>query len=631
MIRASAVVDRSKSRIAIAERGLSSSPVRSADTEFRLWLAAIVAGALVLRVFVLYQGRHAYLNGGDGLTYSMEAITNARGSWFVGLAGRPDALHPPAWTLVLTVWAWLGETSWWSQQVLACVIGSATVAAIGLAGRRIAGDRAGLVAAGIAALYGGLWRYERALLSETLLLLEVAVILMLAYRFRERPSPGQAAVLGALGGVLALTHSEQILILALLVAPLILSAKQIRWRRRIGWLALAILSALVVIAPWTIYNLGRFHHPVLLSNNFGYAMAQGSCDASFYGTDPGQDNPFSSDFPGEITGPGQVGSWDLRCPGPVRGDETDTEAEYRSEAITYTEHHLGRLPVVLLAREGRAFGFWDPLGQVVVDNQLEGAPRPLPSYAPTALWIGRLSLFSYWLLLLPAAAGVVALRRRGVPVYPLFAFVITVVVAVAMTYGETRSRASTEVPLVVLAGVGVDALLRRFSSTPMLTMTSSPGAGDGAVLNGGAEDQPSGDRWDRRRTVPRVVPLAFVAVTLCAVGYLVDAMPWHTPPVASVGTPAVVLKPSNGAVLNAHQQLDASVNNTSKVDRVEFRASGAHRANVLVGVGYSTGWGWVSSWDTKTFANGAYTLRAVAYGRNGRIAVSPSVTVTIKH
>jgi 4-amino-4-deoxy-L-arabinose transferase-like glycosyltransferase len=115
-----------------------------------------------------------------------------------------------------------------------------------------------LIAAGIAAVYAGFWVYERALLSETLLLLVVAVMIFLAYGYLGRPSVGRAAALGATCGLAAMTRSEQVLILPLLVVPLILTTKNVDWRARIGWLAIAVASMIVVVAPWTIYNLGRF-------------------------------------------------------------------------------------------------------------------------------------------------------------------------------------------------------------------------------------------------------------------------------------------------------------------------------------------------------------------------------------
>ena len=431
---------------------------------FRLWLALLTSGAFVLRVLIIYQTRGDFL-AGDGYIYSLEANQNAAGKWFA-LGGSPDAFHPPGWTFVLTVWAWLGGHDFFSQTVLAGGIGTATVAVIGLAGRRIAGDRAGLVAAGIAAVYAGLWAYERLLFSETLLLLGIAVFILISYRFRDRPSGWRAVGLGVVCGLLALTRSEQMLALPLLVVPLIWTANGIGWRRRIGWLMVAGLSTLVVLAPWTIFNLGRFQRPVLLSNNLGSAMRQGSCDSSFYGSTPSSNNPFSRSFAGS-TGPGQVGYFDLRCLGQVQGDQSVADAAYRDAAVAYTEHHLSRLPIVLIAREGRAFGYWDPFQQVVLDAQWESPPAlyASTSYVPAAIWVGRLGLVEYWLLLLPAVAGAVILRRRRVPIYPLLVFVATSVIAVAVTFGEVRYRAAAEIPIVLLAAVAFDAVLpsRRFA------------------------------------------------------------------------------------------------------------------------------------------------------------------------
>ena len=111
------------------------------------WLTLVTLVALVLRILVVYQARGAFVGGGDGYMYSLEANQNIQGHWFENLATRtPDALHPPAWTLLLTALAWFGGQSWISMQLLASLIGTATVVMIGLAGRHIAGERAGLVA-----------------------------------------------------------------------------------------------------------------------------------------------------------------------------------------------------------------------------------------------------------------------------------------------------------------------------------------------------------------------------------------------------------------------------------------------------------------------------------------------------
>jgi hypothetical protein len=75
--------------------------------------------------------------------------------------------------------------------------------------------------------------------------------------------------------------------------------------------------------------------------------------------------------------------------------------------------------------------------------------------------ITRLGLLAYWPLAAAAVAGGVVLRRRRVPLFPLVAFVLTVAVAVALTFGQTRYRAPAEVTIVLLAAVEVDAMLPR--------------------------------------------------------------------------------------------------------------------------------------------------------------------------
>ena len=399
---------------------------------FWRWLGLITATGLGLRVFVVVVSRHEKVNG-DGAEWSAQGNLNAAGHWFVSpFSLRPDALRPPGWAIVLTVWAWLGQHSHLSQQILACIIGSATVLLVGLCARQVAGDRIGLLAAGIGAGYAGLWVYERAILSETLLLPEIAVFLLLVYRFRDAPSIRRCAVLGGMCGVMAMTRSEQILIFPLIVLPAVLGVNWGNWRRAISWLVVAAVVLLLVLAPWTIFNLGRFQHPVLLSNGFGPAVAVANCQPAYYGQD--------------------IGYGELSCLYPFYGgDQTVSGGKYLHNGVKYAEGHLSRVPLVVFAREGRTFGFWNPFQQTTIDAQWMGS------------WVGvaRLEMISYWVLLVPAAFGVVALRRRRVPLYPLFAFVITVVIAVGTGIGDPRYRAAAEVPLVLLTAAGIDNLISR--------------------------------------------------------------------------------------------------------------------------------------------------------------------------
>jgi 4-amino-4-deoxy-L-arabinose transferase-like glycosyltransferase len=240
-------------------------------------------------------------------------------------------------------------------------------------------------------------------------------------------------------GLLALTRAELVLLVVVLPVPLIVvGARDVSRRDRAVWTALSVVVAGAVIAPWTAYNTARFDEPVLLTHTLGYNLSISNCDHTYAG--------------------GRIGFFDERCleqreaEGPDPGGDSSTlDSQRRRDGVEYVTDHLSRVPVVVLARVGRAFGVFRPGQQVTLE------PRP-----GTSLAVNRLAFGAYWLLVPCAVLGAVVLRRRGALVFPLLAFVGVAAVAVAITYGYSRYRAPAEVSLVLLAAVGLDAMLTRW-------------------------------------------------------------------------------------------------------------------------------------------------------------------------
>ncbi len=291
----------------------------------------------------------------------------------------------------------------------------------------------GLIAAALVAVYPNIWLYERELVSEPLALLGVATALWLAYRYRATPNLGFAIALGAVVGVLAMTRSELIAISLLLVVPLILATRTVDWKRRVAWLAAAGLACVVVIAPWAGYNSTRFDRPVPLSAGLGAAMLTGNCPPTFHGK--------------------LLGSYEFGCIAFVRGLDPDpsiADGQYRHQALDFMRANKSRVPVVVAARVGRTFGFFRPFQQMHFEAE-----------RGTHLWVIRLGFLAYWALLPLAVVGCVVARRRRIPIYPLLAFPITVLLAVVTTIGAVRYRAPAEIPLVLLAALAIDAAITR--------------------------------------------------------------------------------------------------------------------------------------------------------------------------
>ncbi len=120
-------------------------------------------------------------------------------------------------------------------------------------------------------------------------------------------------------------------------------------------------------------------------------------------------------------------------------------------ALHYIRAHESRLWRVELARLGRAFGAFHPVSQVQLDYYVETRP-----YHWALVGLGM-----YYALFALSLGGTVVLRRRRVPVFPLWAVGLDVVATVLVSFGNTRYRTPFEVTLALLAAVQLDALWGR--------------------------------------------------------------------------------------------------------------------------------------------------------------------------
>lgn len=374
---------------------------------------------------------------GDGLEFNRLAAQLADGHGYIQPgpfedSGRslPTADKPPLYPFVVALFMLAAGDAWQVQQVAGALIGTATVAAIALLGRRVGGDRVGLIAGAIAAVHPLLIAADGSLRSETLYALLVALVLVAAYRLLDRPTIGRAAVAGAAIGLATLTRSEAVALLVLLILPM-------------GWLAggrgpslrltgVAALACVVVLAPWLVRTWTAFDRPVFVSTNSGGLLAGANCDRTYHG-----------DF---------IGQWAFECLAPPRSEnEAEVSAELARDGLEYARDHAGRLPVVVAVRVLRTWELYRPRQQWHFEAFFEGRDRQ----------VEKAGVAFYFLLLPLGAAGALALRRRGEPLRALAAPLVLVTFVSAAAYGFTRFRVGAEPALVVLAAVGLAALMER--------------------------------------------------------------------------------------------------------------------------------------------------------------------------
>lgn len=382
--------------------------------------------------------------GGDAFYHERQATLLADGHGFaspasemMGVGIEPGAGDPPLFVLVLALSNRVGFDTPTDHRLLTAAVGSAAIVVVGILATWLGGRRAGIAAAALYAFYPGAVVNDTRLLSESIYGTAVAVLLLLAYRLIREPTAANALGVGVAGGVCALIRGEgALLLVAAVVAALWASALVTRERLVLGLLAVGTGAALLL--PWVSWNLVRFDEPVLITSGTGSVLLAGACDETFYGD--------------------LVGYYSFSCLLPRAGEDEESRNDVilRERATTYLADNLGRLPVVSLARVGRMWDLWDPFGNIDLNTIYE---RRWRAGSEWALWV-------WWAMVVLAVGGAIGLRRRQVPIGPLVAMAVAVTLVAAATFGVTRYRVPVEVAAAVLAGVGLDLAIGRWTGRP---------------------------------------------------------------------------------------------------------------------------------------------------------------------
>jgi hypothetical protein len=180
------------------------------------------------------------------------------------------------------------------------------------------------------------------------------------------------------------------------------------------------------MAPWVLYNMGRFVHPVVMSNGIGSTLMVANCDLTYK-------QPY-------------LGYWNVGCaqsfPTLQHGDESEKEVAWRKQGIDYIKTHLDRQPEMVVLRVAR---MWDAgfVGQNIYpfNGALEGR----------GIWQSLLATLQYLVLMPLAIHGLVLLHRRRITIIPFLAVAAVITITAASTFGITRYRAPIDALLPVLA------------------------------------------------------------------------------------------------------------------------------------------------------------------------------------
>lgn len=372
------------------------------------------------------------ISGGQDL--SVEELATRAVDPVVTGPERTSVGDPPAYQAFLGALSAVGIESGQAHRHASALVGLATVPLLALLARRLAGNRAGIIAALVAAVHPLLWISDAMLLSEALYGPLIAATLLAAVTFRDRPGAPMAAVLSLLVTAAAFTRGEAIILLPLLVPAVVLGARSVPLRQRLALLAIAAGVAGALLLPWNLWLNARFEEPVFMTAASGSVLSASSCDQHFYGEDLALFIYCAVDV-------------DI----PPGIDESQRDALVREASLDYLRANTGRIPVVVAARIGRMWDFYDPAGNLAMDVDIEDR-------GDLASRFGMATYYALWPF---ALVGGVALWRRREQVWPYVAVAGMVTTTAALTFGLTRYRVPADVALVALGAVGVDAVARR--------------------------------------------------------------------------------------------------------------------------------------------------------------------------
>jgi peptidoglycan/LPS O-acetylase OafA/YrhL/4-amino-4-deoxy-L-arabinose transferase-like glycosyltransferase len=447
-----------------------------------LWL--IGGAGLLWRMISILHITTVNPDGGDPFYYHIQAglLSAGRGfsepfRWVRDGTLEPTAIHPPLYSMYLSISSFLGADTYLAHKALSILAGTGVVVVVGLIARRMGGNWAGWIAASLAAFYPQFWIVDGILWSEGLFTLFIALTVWAAFAYRDRPSRLGAMWLGLAVSGAVLTRGEALILAPMLVAPLVFfgprSLRVVRgmlgrgravspdpdppaaespaaespdaeaaegevsfpWRERTLGLVIAAAAVTLPIVPWVARNMTAFDQPITISSNSDEVLYYANCVDSYYG-----------DF---------IGYWSFPCQERERQvveeprDEAVRVKFWRDKGIDYAMSHKSRWPVVVAARIGRVLEVYKP-AQGARILSIEG--RPLG-------WT-QLGQVMWWAMLPLAAVGGWMLRRRGRWAWPLWSQVVMVMAVTVVVYGHVRFRPPMDLAVIVFAAVALSAALR---------------------------------------------------------------------------------------------------------------------------------------------------------------------------
>ncbi len=409
-------------------------------------MGLVVVLALLLRLLYLWGQirnnpvfEHPML---DALQHHEWAQAIAAGK---GLGDAPYYRAPLYYYLLAGLYALVGPSAL-AGRLMGIVIGTLNCVLIGGLASSLAGRRAGVFAAFLAAMYWPFIYFDAELLTVGLEICLNTLTLLLLIRAGRQKTFGWFLLAGAALGLAAVTRPNILAFIPFVALwCLIIAPTPVRWRFTVGRTAAVCIAAGLMILPVTIRNYLASGELVLVASSAG---------VNFYIGNNAEADGVSAQLPGV------EGRWTGDPQEPKKLAEREVGRALRDTEVSrhYFEKGLHwikenpRASAVLLLKKLRSF--WIPY-ELANNQSIVFFANMSPVSA--VFWLG------FPVVVTLAGGGLFAVRRRWRMWFHLFVFGLVHMLTVIIFFCPARYRLPIAPVLIVLAGAGLAFAARSIS------------------------------------------------------------------------------------------------------------------------------------------------------------------------
>jgi Dolichyl-phosphate-mannose-protein mannosyltransferase len=426
-------------------------------------VAAILIGALALRIGEVqgtsYKPRNdagSYLTQASYIAHTGDySLRRTPGSGAGGTRG-PSAYFAPGFPYFLALVDIIDghetrrDGAIHPARISQAVLGTITVALIGLIALELFGEIAGLIALVLAAVYPVLIELSVVLVAENLLTALVLAAVYSGLRVRRarnaRTTYAWVAGAGVLTGLATLTHENGIVI----IFPLLVAVWTGRPRLKPQSLAapaLLIVATGLMILPWTIRNAVVMHHFIPVSDETGITLVGTYNVASAADPQLAYKWRIFYGIPGERS--------------LIHEESTLTEPEIGARLEHQALHYISDHPFSPFV-----VGFHNTVRMFELEGSFAWQASASAISLPTNT--ARVGIFSFWFLCVLAIAGAFTKLARRAPKWIWWVPILMALSVVVVNVETPRFREPVDPFLILLASAGLATAVGRLRGAPVV-------------------------------------------------------------------------------------------------------------------------------------------------------------------